>query len=81
MMTSFLRCGGFYILYIDLPCRNAVIIMQYIIYSILERSHIQNIGPLVCVLGCDIALGPTALGLYHILKHKPQVLYFVYVTY
>ena len=59
MMTSFLRCGGFYILYIDLPCRNAVIIMQYIIYSILERSHIQNIGPLVCVLGCDMGLRPS----------------------
>ena len=34
-----------------------------------------------CVLGCDIALGPSALGLYHIQGHKPQVLYSVYTTY
>ena len=72
-----------YILYINLVCRNDAIIMQYIIYSILERSDIQNIGPVVGVLGCDIhvALGPSALGLYHILGHPPQVLYFVYKTY
>ena len=69
-----------YIYYINLVCRNDAIIMQYIIYSILELSDIQNIGPVVGVLGCDIALGPSALGLYHILGHPPQVLYFVYQT-
>ena len=57
-------------MYIDLPCRNAVIIMQYIIYSILQWS--QNTGPLVCVLGCDIARGPTTLWLYHIPGKKSQ---------
>ena len=35
--------------------------MLYILYSILERSHIQNIGPSFCVLGCDIAFGPWAI--------------------
>ena len=57
-------------------CRNDAIIMQYIIYSTLERPDIQNIGPVVGVQGCDIAQG-----LYHILGHPPQVLYFVYKTY
>ena len=65
-----------HILYINLVCRNDAIIMQYIIYSTLERPDIQNIGPVVGVQGCDIALG-----LYHILEHPQQVLYFVYKTY
>ena len=57
MMTSSLRCGRVYILYINLVYRNDAIIMQYIIYSTLEWSNIQNIGPVVGVLGCDIASG------------------------
>ena len=73
--------SGIYILYINLVCRNDAIIMQYIIYSTLERPDIQNIGPVVGVQGCDIALGPSVLRLYHILEHPPQVLYFVYKTY
>ena len=32
----------------------------------------------MCVLGCNIALGPAALGLYHILGHTLQVYIFVY---
>ena len=45
MVTSSLRCGEVYILYIDLPCaHNAgdVTIIQYIIYSMLytaSRAH------------------------------------------
>ena len=41
----------------------------------------QKYRPLVGVLGCDIALGPAALGLYHIHGHPPgppQVYIFVY---
>ena len=27
----------------------------------VQNIHIQNIGPSICVLGCDIALGPSTL--------------------
>ena len=37
-------------------CRNDAIIMQYIICT-LKWSDIQNIGPVVGVLRCDITLG------------------------
>ena len=57
MVTSSLSCGEFYILYIDPPCGHYagdVTIMT--IYCIVNRSYILNIGPLFCVLGCDIVL-------------------------
>ena len=81
--------SGIYILYINLVCRNDAIIMQYIIYSILERSDIQNIGPVVGVLGSDIALGPsgyiTSLDTHHrsyILYIRPtSILYNIHISY
>ena len=48
--------------------------MQYIIYSILERSDIQNIGPVVGVLGCDIALGPLT-GPIFCISDRSSILY------
>ena len=52
--------------------------MYIILYT--SRSYVQNIGPEVCVRGCDIAQGPKARGLYHIQGHKSRVLYSVYET-
>ena len=75
MMTSSLWCGRVYILYINLVCRNDAIIMQYIIYSILEWSYIQNIGPVVGVLGCDIALGPSGYITSLDTHHRSYIMY------
>ena len=68
MVTSSLGCGEFYILYIDLSCAHYadVSITQYIVYS-MQTGPIYCIGPLFCVLECDIALA--GLG-YIILEHN-----------
>ena len=50
--------------------------ISYIVY--FTWSIYKEYRPSVCVLGCDIALGPAALGLYHILGHTLQVYIFVY---
>ena len=61
-----------------------IIIHQSLLILTLKVPHTNphtNPSKFNTILGCDIALGPSALGLYHILRHKPQVLYSVYTTY
>ena len=45
-----------------------------------KQVYIQKYRPEVGVQGCDIARGPQAQGLYHILGHPPKVYIFCILT-
>ena len=70
-----------YYIYTDLPCAHYagdVTIIRYIVlYSMLIGSiYILHIGPLFCVLGCDIALAGS--GYITSLDKKPRS-YILYI--
>ena len=52
---------------------NCILASVTVYNSKLEWYDIHTIGPVVGVLRCYVALW-----LYHILRHPPQILYFVY---